>query len=230
MVFTSYFANKKDILGDTIAIANILPQNIQIDKYNPLVPDIDLVNAYKQGKVDNKAFNEKFYYQLERLDPKQVYKDIEDKTLLCYEKPSEFCHRILVRKWLAKHNKMAIEYKKAYEVPVIIPKDYNNKTECFIIIDKLLSKFRSNQKITFVSDHEIIKEYVTKKGIPLKKLDLGYNKYKADFVIIFSEEYFAKNILNDYGNVHKIFLVYEYDKKNIYVKNNENDVIKNTLF
>ena len=231
MIFTSYFANEKNVLGKIIAIANILPKNIQMDKYSALSPDIDLLSDYKQGKVDNKAFSERFYYQLDKLNAKQIYKDINNATLFCYEKPNEFCHRVLVRKWLAKHNKLAIEYRTAYELPIIIPKDYQNKAECFIILNRLIKNFNSNQKITLVSNSDIIKVFAAKNGLSLKKLDMGYNKQKADLIIVFSNnDNYTNNILNEYINVHRIFLIYDYDKKKFSVLNKEIEFVKNTLF
>jgi len=215
MIFTSYFANEKNILGKKLAIANILPKNIKMDKYNALSPNIDLLSDYKQGKIDNKAFSEKFYYQLDKLDAKKVYKDINNTTLFCYEKPNEFCHRTLVRKWFAKRNKLIMEYKTNYEIPIIIPNEYNNNAECFMILDKFLTNFRENQKVTLVSKSDIIKEFVAKKSLPLKKMDMGYNKQKADLIIIY---------------VHRIFLIYDYDKKKFSVLNKEIEFVRNTLF
>ena len=45
-----------------------------------------------------KAFYEKV---LKKLDPKQVYDSLgNNAVLLCFEKPTEFCHRFLVAGWL----------------------------------------------------------------------------------------------------------------------------------
>jgi uncharacterized protein (DUF488 family) len=38
---------------------------------------------------------------LDRLDPLQVLQDIgDDAVLICYETPSQFCHRRLIADWL----------------------------------------------------------------------------------------------------------------------------------
>ena len=45
-------------------------------------------------------FNYYKYETLDKLDPHKVAVDLEGKTLLCYEKSEDFCHRHIVAAWL----------------------------------------------------------------------------------------------------------------------------------
>ena len=33
------------------------------------------------------------------LDPHEVYKYLDNKILLCYERPEDFCHRHIIANW-----------------------------------------------------------------------------------------------------------------------------------
>lgn len=56
------------------------------------------------GKVSEKE-NNRYYVQeywnqvLSKLDPEEVYKELEYSVLLCYESEAEFCHRHIVAAW-----------------------------------------------------------------------------------------------------------------------------------
>lgn len=51
-------------------------------------------------KENNLYYIEQYYEKvLAHLDPEDVYEELEDATLLCYEEPGEFCHRHIVAAW-----------------------------------------------------------------------------------------------------------------------------------
>jgi GTPase SAR1 family protein len=57
------------------------------------------------GKISEKEntryYVEEYYKQvLSKLDPDEVYYDLKDRILLCYEEPTEFCHRHIVAEWI----------------------------------------------------------------------------------------------------------------------------------
>ena len=75
--------------------------------------EVEIENAYedkslskeeyrKLKKTNEDAYIKKFYQSvLKPLDPKAVYKDLgENAILLCFETPTEFCHRFLIAGWL----------------------------------------------------------------------------------------------------------------------------------
>lgn len=51
---------------------------------------------------ENMAFYIHHYYGevLKKLDANEVYENLQDAVLLCYEKPPQFCHRHIVSVWI----------------------------------------------------------------------------------------------------------------------------------
>jgi hypothetical protein len=87
--------------------------------YTQLGPKEDFLLAYKKGEIGPKEYTEQFLERvLKPLDPHQVYKELcaiypdadpDEITLICLEKPSDFCHRHLVAIWLTKAGYPTIE-------------------------------------------------------------------------------------------------------------------------
>ena len=109
---TSYFANRPI---NPVSIARFTPKPFRGAVYISLAPPVDLINVYKSKRIDEEKYRlwyaEKVLY---KLDPIKVYKDLidtfgENCTLCCYEKPSEFCHRHLVARWLSVANEISIQ-------------------------------------------------------------------------------------------------------------------------
>ncbi len=49
---------------------------------------------------NNKFYIQKYYTQvLSKLNLKQVYRELDNSILLCYEDNTEFCHRHIVAAW-----------------------------------------------------------------------------------------------------------------------------------
>lgn len=112
MIYTSYFAKLKSLPDDIIPISICAkaPNWYQGLQYKKLAPKYDFFMKWKETHDNEyyiKCFNEQI---LNNLDALNVIKDLSDlipeditgKTicLVCYEKPSDFCHRHLVADWL----------------------------------------------------------------------------------------------------------------------------------
>ena len=76
------------------------------DCYLALAPKENFFRVWKNniGKVDeienNKYYINEFYHQiLENLDPQDIYNQLDNSVLLCYEDNNQFCHRHLVAAW-----------------------------------------------------------------------------------------------------------------------------------
>ena len=95
---TSYFAVYRGDNGVNIALYK--PRWYSGISYPKLAPTPDILKKYK------KDLNVEEYivaYQrdvLDKLRPDEVYDQLFDKTLLCYETSNSFCHRHLVARWL----------------------------------------------------------------------------------------------------------------------------------
>lgn len=107
-VYTSYYAKLKKIPEDIIAIsiAGKCPDFYNGIQYKKLAPKYDFFQQWKKNN-DNNYYIYHFNKEvLNTLDPQVVYKELEilsngkDVVLLCYEKPTDFCHRHLVAGWL----------------------------------------------------------------------------------------------------------------------------------
>jgi len=100
-LYTSYYGrNGKHVQAVSISVQRprFYPN---IGHYPPLAPTWDLVKAYKAGDVDVQGYTKIFKEHLSTLDSAKVVADLKDgDVLLCYEKPTDFCHRQLVAQWL----------------------------------------------------------------------------------------------------------------------------------
>lgn len=111
-IYTSYFSKIKELesVGITpIAICAKLPDWYQGATYKALAPTYDCLMAYKRDN-DADAYTERYKREkLSKLSPSEVVEQLRnlsngnDIALICYEKPSSFCHRQLVAAWLNQY-------------------------------------------------------------------------------------------------------------------------------
>lgn len=99
-MYTSYFARYKGDNGISIALKS--PSWFKGLLYPALFPRWSFLSPYKQTG-DIETFTWEYHKQvLRHLNPELVYEDLRDHVLLCWEKPSDFCHRRLVASWIEK--------------------------------------------------------------------------------------------------------------------------------
>ena len=106
-IFTSYFSNIKKLQKQNIlpiSIARFPPSWYSGLQFKTISPSTDiLLNCKQNTKLYTERFNTEI---LQHLNPTEVYEqltaisDNRDIALLCFEKPSDFCHRHLVASWL----------------------------------------------------------------------------------------------------------------------------------
>lgn len=80
--------------------------NYQGRCYLKLAPKLSFWQTWHDniGKISEEE-NNRYYVQeywnqvLSKLDPKQVYRELDKSILLCYESNTEFCHRHIVAAW-----------------------------------------------------------------------------------------------------------------------------------
>ena len=131
MIYTSYFAKLKSLPDNIVpvSICGKAPDWYKGLQYKKLAPKYDFFMKWKENHDNDyyiKCFNEQV---LNKLNAEQVVKELDNlllnKTLaldydgdlkevprialICYEKPSDFCHRHLVADWL---NKNGVECKE----------------------------------------------------------------------------------------------------------------------
>lgn len=125
MIYTSYFAKMNRLPENVTPIAICAKTPVWYGRklqYKKLAPKYDFFMEWKTTH-DNEFYTRCFKEQvLNRLDPQQVYKELYelvgdyppcgryDICLLCYEKPSDFCHRHLVADWFNANGIPCEEY------------------------------------------------------------------------------------------------------------------------
>lgn len=101
---TSYFGNLKNI-KNPVAITAKPPAFFKGPNYIKLAPKSSFLWAYKNGEIDEEEYVKQYMkLVLKPLSPQETYDDIvntygNDVVLLCYEKPTDFCHRHIVASW-----------------------------------------------------------------------------------------------------------------------------------
>ena len=119
MIYTSYFAKLKK-LPETItpiSICGKAPDWYTGLQYKVLAPKYWFFQKYKQDG-DECFYTEQFNKEVLSLlqvnavvDTLRSMAGTEDIALICYEKPSDFCHRHLVAKWLTDHGASCTEWE-----------------------------------------------------------------------------------------------------------------------
>lgn len=98
---TSYFAKYKG--SDGVAICLYKPYWFKGEHYPTLAPTKEILEDYKNGDIDEEEYIRRYKEDvLSKLNPKEVYNDLKDKVLLCYERYDKFCHRHIVAQWLSE--------------------------------------------------------------------------------------------------------------------------------
>lgn len=130
MIYTTYFGNLKNLPKNIIPISICYkaPDWWNGLQYRKLAPKYEFFKVWKETK-DNDYYIEHFnsevlgvldhpttvIMELKHLCDKSVY-DKVDIALVCYEKPTDFCHRHLVAKWLRSGGYECKEYEvKKYD-------------------------------------------------------------------------------------------------------------------
>ena len=125
MIYTSYFAKLKSLPDNIvpISICAKAPDWYKGLQYKKLAPKYDFFMKWKENHDNDyyiKCFNEQV---LDKTNILTVLKDLTDLInsvddhigkeicLICYEKPSDFCHRHLVADWLNKNDVECKEYE-----------------------------------------------------------------------------------------------------------------------
>ena len=126
MIYTSYFAQLKNLPDNIIpiSICGKAPDWYHGLQYKKLAPKYDFFMKWKENHDNNyyiKCFNEQVLSKLGRLKilndlqlliPNNIKEKMNSPVwnnenfhiaLICYEKPSEFCHRHLVSDWLKEY-------------------------------------------------------------------------------------------------------------------------------
>ena len=119
MIYTSYFAKLKSLPDSIIpiSICGKAPNWYEGLQYKKLAPKYEFFMKWKENH-DNDYYDRCFQeLVLNKLEPMEVYQELcslaksDDIALICYEKPTDFCHRHLVADWLNENGLPCEEYE-----------------------------------------------------------------------------------------------------------------------
>lgn len=116
MIYTSYFANIKNLPQDLkiVSIARSTPTYVECEKCAELFPEWKIINLVKSenSRTAKAKYVKEYEKQLAKLDVKEFAKKLQNCVLLCYEKPSDFCHRHIVSNWFRRNGFECQEFLK----------------------------------------------------------------------------------------------------------------------
>ncbi len=104
-IFTSYYGAPQRVPGP-VAISLKIPDGFRGELFPDLAPTAALEEAYRSGRIDEDRYIAIYLDLLKerRLTPDAVLRRLPFTcTLMCWEKPYQFCHRHVVAKWLRDH-------------------------------------------------------------------------------------------------------------------------------
>jgi len=112
VIYTSYFSKLRYLPDNAMPVSISLssPGWYKGKRYKILAPSWSILSEWRQTHNEERyvqRFNDEI---LGRLHPDGIYRNLcslawpyEDVVLLCYERPSDFCHRHLVAAWLERN-------------------------------------------------------------------------------------------------------------------------------
>jgi len=108
MKTSNYYISGRE--SNAVSIAAKAPDWFKGRQYKKLAPKYHFFKKYKLDG-DEESYTRQYYKEvLDKLDPKEAFEELgEDATLLCWEKPGNFCHRRIVAEWLEKALGVTIE-------------------------------------------------------------------------------------------------------------------------
>lgn len=109
MISTCSHKNYKSDLYNTFAISGNRGKDVGYNGkcFQKLAPKLSFWKIWHDNigvvseEENNKYYIEEYYNQiLSNLNPEEIYKELYNSILLCYEDNTEFCHRHIVAAWL----------------------------------------------------------------------------------------------------------------------------------
>lgn len=116
-IYTADFRNAGKV-PLPVAISRIVPPNFRGSVYARLAPSPALEEGYYKGTLSAVQYAQQYLDLLARrgLSPDLVLQELPLVcTLLCWERPYQFCHRHVVGRWIESHTGVRVrEYGRKY--------------------------------------------------------------------------------------------------------------------
>lgn len=115
-MYTSYF-RQIDNIKNPLSICGKAPHWYVGPEFKRLAPKYWFFEKYKKGEFNEEQYTYHFKKDvLEPLNCQRLYTYLvnmygDDVTLLCYEKPGDFCHRHIVSEWFETNLNITVNEK-----------------------------------------------------------------------------------------------------------------------
>lgn len=117
-IYTSNYA-RKGTDPNAFATSVGLPNWYLGKRIKDVAPTWDLVRGFKTGIVSESQYMDAYLHllQLRNVDPHELIESLPNNAfLLCYESPTEFCHRHILGAWIQYNtNVPVVEWKNEKE-------------------------------------------------------------------------------------------------------------------
>lgn len=137
---TSYFwkaTHEPDINSTYVSISRQKMKSAEtMIEYPKLMPNWDIIRIAHSMEYNEQSFllyKEAYFKQLNSLDPQEVYEDLKDCVLVCFESPKDlasgkkFCHRRMVAGWIEEKLGIIVpEETREVDKILTIPTIYEN--------------------------------------------------------------------------------------------------------
>ena len=147
MIFTSYYANQKNIPATLrrVSVSMVTPIWAIVDKKIPqLAPTNSCLTKYKDNQksdTPHSGMNEDYFRQYTEETHWVNLSDIEDNdVLMCYEKRDTFCHRHIIAHELSKSNRLVMELRDKYSIAVVGSRSFQG----FELLESILDPIRES--------------------------------------------------------------------------------------
>lgn len=175
MIYTSSYKKCRDSHYHTYSISKDMGCDASYvgDAYLKLAPKEDFFRVWRNniGKISEKENTEyyirEFYNQvLKNLDPKEVYNEVDNSILLCYEDNMDFCHRHLVAAWFELYLGLSV-YEvnvNGYDIKIVDKPNYIKE-----YLEKVIREENNLDSDLSISDMYFAKKSCEKKKVLVKK-------------------------------------------------------------
>jgi len=117
MIYTSNFyklnsKNSNKFTGkELVGIVRIPPKNIhpRVVFDTLIAPNRKLLRQLQNKEITEEQYRQAYIKQLDRVGLDTILQVYDNKVLLCYCGEHSFCHRHILREWLALHKIKSIE-------------------------------------------------------------------------------------------------------------------------
>jgi uncharacterized protein YeaO (DUF488 family) len=120
-LFTSNYS-RHGVFPTSVAVSRKPPDGYKGRWFVELAPSWALINALKTHEINKDQYTEWYYESvLCGLDAHEVVEKLGDGAImLCFESPTDFCHRHLIAEWITEETGIIVREKALIKEPSLV--------------------------------------------------------------------------------------------------------------